>query len=177
LVSVDCIDCKFQQIRIPNPTKAGTTMINKNLYSKKFSGPALRYEIATSLKHSDIVWVSGPHLPGMFNDLQIFRMGLKHMLEPNERVRADKIYGAEAPKYVKCPGMVGDLNRDFHKRVEGRHELGNSRLKIFGCLTQRYKGTKVSSAEKIRDHGSMFVAVCVITQVAMELGFRELFEA
>ena len=42
------------------------------------------------LKTSDIVCASGPHFPGLYNDLQIFCEALIHMLNDGERVKADK---------------------------------------------------------------------------------------
>lgn len=175
-MSVDCTDCPFQQILIEHPTEEGKKIINKNLYSFKFKGPGLRYELAVSLLNDDIVWLSGPHLPGMKNDLQIFRSGLLHMLEPGERCEADKIYLGDAPKFIKCPGMVGIHDDDRGKRVEARHETVNKRLKIFSCVANRYKGKQTTPAGKIRDHGNMFTAVVVITQVSMELGYRNLMQ-
>ena len=40
--------------------------------SFKFKGPGLRYEVGVSIESGDIVWINGPFMPGMFNDLQIF---------------------------------------------------------------------------------------------------------
>ena len=71
LIGVNCKDCKFQQI-LTRDEKTGKKKLNKSLYSPKFNGPALRYEIGTSLLSSDIVWLSGPYLPGDYNDIAIF---------------------------------------------------------------------------------------------------------
>jgi len=118
-------------------------MINKNLFTKKLNGPGLRYELAVSLKTNNIVWLSGPHLPGMKNDLQIFRCGLKHMLDEGERCEADMIYRGEAPAFIKCPGMVGVHDKERGKKVEGRHETINNRLKFFLVLPSDTKGNKI----------------------------------
>ena len=85
LVSVDCIDCQFQQILIDHPTKPGKKAVNKALYSFKFHGPALRYEVAVSLLSNDIVWINGPFCPGDWNDLEIFRHSLIYQLDAGER--------------------------------------------------------------------------------------------
>ena len=37
--------------------------------------PGLQYKVAVCLRTSDIVWISGPHFPGLHNNLQIFQMG------------------------------------------------------------------------------------------------------
>ena len=52
------------------------------------------------LRTSDIVWISGPHFPGLHNDLQIFQMGLIHILDDGERMEADLGYRGEHPMYI-----------------------------------------------------------------------------
>jgi hypothetical protein len=140
-----------------------------------FKGPALRYEVATSLQTSDIVWIAGPYTPGDWNDIDIFRHGLLHELEEGERCEGDDGYVGEAPRYIKCPAGMGrsDDEIEMRERVQGRHESVNNRLKSFGCLFQAYKRRRTS---KIKDHGQMFDANAVITQVGMELGISELFD-
>ena len=54
--------------------------MNKALYSKKLYRPGLRYKVATSLLSSHIIWISGPHLPGEMNDLQVFEEDLMYPL-------------------------------------------------------------------------------------------------
>ena len=78
LAVVDCVDCNFQQIKIPHKSIPNKMVLNKALFSNKINGPALRYEVATSLLLNHIVWFSGPHLPGETNDLQIFELGLMY---------------------------------------------------------------------------------------------------
>ena len=69
LAVVDCVDCNFQQIKIPHKSIPNKTVLNKALYSKKINGPALRYKVATSLLSNHIVWLSGLHLLGETNNL------------------------------------------------------------------------------------------------------------
>ena len=59
MVSVDCVDCPFQQVRIPDPDRPGKTILNKALYTFKWNGPGLRYEVAVCLLSDDIVWIAG----------------------------------------------------------------------------------------------------------------------
>jgi hypothetical protein len=54
LVSVDCVDYPFQQVRIPDPDRPGKTTIDKALFTHEFHGPGPRYEIAVGLRSSDI---------------------------------------------------------------------------------------------------------------------------
>ena len=177
LGGVDTIDVPFQQVKIPNPKKPGKMMVNKALYSKKFNGPALRYEIVTSILSSDIVWINGPYAPGDFNDLQIFRLALKHMLEDNERLEADDIYVAEAPEFIRCPACItaNEEESDARKCVGGRIETLMNRVKHWNCLKKTFKG-KGDMADKVNRHSKMFRFCMVITQVSMELGVGELYK-
>jgi hypothetical protein len=177
LSSVDGVNCKFQQVKIPDPEKPGKMKINKAIYSYKpgIKGAALRYEVGMSLQTSDIVWIAGPYAPGDWNDIESFRHGLLHELEEGERCEGDDGYIGEAPRYIKCPAGIGrpDDEIDMRLRVQGRHETINKRLKFFQCLLVAYKGKGTS---KIEDHGQFFDAVCVITQVSMELGINQLYD-
>ena len=67
----------------------------------------MQYEVAVCLRTSDIVWISGSHFPGLHNDLQIFQMGLIHILIDRERMmEADLGYRGEHPMYIKMPSGV-----------------------------------------------------------------------
>ena len=47
----------------------------------KFKGKTgLQYEVGVCLQTSDIIWISGLHFPGLYNDLQIFQFDLLGML-------------------------------------------------------------------------------------------------
>jgi hypothetical protein len=164
LTSVDGTDCTIK----------GKVLFNgapdTRYYSYKFQGPALRYEVAVLILSSDIVWVAGPYLPGVWNDLMIFWHGLKGMLLVGERVEADDGYLAEFPLACKCPGAL--FTRQDQKKMCGRlrrrHETINKRLKIFGCLTIRFR----HSAAK---HAACFRCAAVLTQLLIKNG-EELFD-
>ena len=54
------------------------------------SGSALRYEVATNIQTGDIVWINGPFLPGIYNDIKNFCLALKQKLEKaGEKTEAD----------------------------------------------------------------------------------------
>ena len=139
-------------------------------FSHKFRGPALRYEVALSIRSSDIVWIAGPYLPGEWNDLQIFRHGLRGQLEDGERIEADDGYAADAPVYVKCPSSVAvrDDQKRLRARVRMRHESINKRLCAFGALQNRWR-------HGIELHGATVRACCILVQLAME-GGEHLFD-
>ena len=176
LVSVDCIDCQFQQILINHPSEPGKKIINKALYSFKFHGPALRYEIGVSLLSNDIVWINGPFCPGDWNDLEIFRLNLKNQLEAGERIEADDGYVGEAPQYVVCPASTTTKTESLAmmKRVEGRHESLNKHVKNWKCIKGNFdvRGTAV---EKMEKHRILFFSCAIVKQVSMQMGIGELY--
>jgi hypothetical protein len=96
-------------------------------------------------------------------------------LAEGERVEADNIYVGEAPEYVKCPNGFTrpEEEEDMRKRVDGRHETVNKRIKHWNCLVNPFKG---KGENKIESHSTLFRACTVATQVGLELGVGELFE-
>ena len=137
----------------------------RDWYSHKFKKSAVRYEIAVSILGGDIVWLSGPHQPGLYNDLDIFRLSLATFLEPFERVEADDGYAGEAPLKVKCPSCitVPEKKKKMMSRVRSRQETVNKRLKDWSILRQTYR-------HNIIDHRDVMGAICVITQLAINNG-------
>jgi len=75
-------------------------------FTPKFRGSGTRYKVGLNIPTGNICWTYGPHPPGIFNDLQIFRMALKKELQRGEKVQADRIYGSDAPHFVKAPGTI-----------------------------------------------------------------------
>ena len=74
-------------------------------FTPKFRGSGVWCEVGLDIQTGDICWTYGPHPLGIFNDLQPF-MALKQELRPGEKVLADKIYGSDAPHFVKAPGTI-----------------------------------------------------------------------
>jgi hypothetical protein len=139
---------------------------HKRLSCYKFKGkPGLRYEVAVCLRTSDIVWTSGPHFPGLYNDLQIFREALIHMLDDGERVEADKGYLGDHPWYVKIPDGVNEKNDRtlLDSRQRSRHETVNNRFKRFGCMRMKFR-------HSIEKHGDCFNCVAILTQLSIDQG-------
>ena len=135
----------------------------------KFKGPGLRYEVAICLRTSDIVWAYGPHLPGLYNDLQIFRMNMIHELELGERAEADDGYIGECPQHIKCSNGVSrrEDREGLNQRQRNRHETVNERFKNFGCMSSKFRHSPAK-------HGTCFSCVVMLTQLAIEHG-EELF--
>ena len=175
-VSVDTLDARFQQTKTPHPTNKGENILNEDLHSYKFNGPALRWELASSLLSNHVVHVNGPCSPGKTNDLEMFRSDLKDKLDPGERVVADDIHVGDAPKHVVCPACCTTTEEQIvvMKRIEGRHEVLKGHVKSWKCL-QGFK-RKGSPAEKVEKHNNFFRACVVTKQVEMEMGFGEVHE-
>jgi hypothetical protein len=154
LVSVDCVD-----FRIP--------FHGRRFHTHKWKfGSGLRYEVAVGILSGDVVWISGPYEPGIWNDISIFRNGLLSMLEEGERIEADDGYRGAAPRYVKCPrsmGHHGGSTEAMQAIVRRRHESVNKRFNQWMILKSIYRGD-------IRNHGQLFRTVAIITQLAIENG-------
>ncbi len=138
----------------------------KKFYSHKFKSSALRYEVALSIQLGEICWIYGPKPPGLYNDLQFFRMGLMLELDANEKVVADGVYRAEAPHRVKAPHTIFSFrNEEEEKRVRSRHEHINRRFKEWGILSQQWR-------HRFRDHQDVFRAIACLEQICIENGER-----
>ena len=108
----------------------------RQFFSFKFRKSALRYEVGLSILGGEICWISGPYLPGVYNDLDIFRTSLSSHLDEFERVEADDGYIGEAPLRVKCPGCVtiSEEQQKIMKRVRARQETINIWFKQWQIL-------------------------------------------
>ena len=154
-------------------------------FKKKIRGPALHYEVAVSILSSDIMWIAGvclfdvccclslsiiltntvictgPFLPGVLNDLSVFRTsGIREELGPGERIEADDVYQGESPECTKCPCSMGSKHsqKRMKRHVHARHETINHRLKCFASLDTVFD----HSSEK---HGACFCVAAICTNV------------
>ena len=82
-----------------------------------------------------------------------------------ERIEADDGYIGDAPEKAKCPGSVTNKleNEKMQKRVRSRQETINKRVKQWAILSDMYR-------HDITQHGYIFRAIAVITQLAIENG-------
>ena len=153
LTSVDCTDYK---------TPEHGPAFSSHKFAKK-SG--LRYEIALCIQTGDIVWLNGPFPCGRNPDITIFRSSLMSHLAPAERVEADDGYIGEAPRHVKCPkSFTNPQETEFmQQRVRNRQETVNKRFKDWGVLRQLFR-------HSLPDHGDIFRAIAVLTQLAINAG-------
>ena len=155
LITVDGIDFRINE---PKP-------FSKKWYSHKFHGPGLRYEIGVCIQTGDIVWVNGPFKPGVKNDLNFFRSGLRGMLNPGEKVEADSGYRGELAT-IRHPGVfVSRSDKRAKGRARARHETVNGRLCNFKVLKATYR-------HSLKKHKTFFLSVAVITQLSFDCGER-----
>ncbi len=152
-------------MRIP---QQGPAIPGNPFSSYKFKGKCgLRNEIGVDILAGNIMWFNGPYAAGKYPDIEIFRMGLAHWLDVFERVEADDGYIGEAPQKVKCPGCVSNPteNQEMQNRVQSRHKMINGRLKNWEILKSMY-------CHNLMEHGNVFRAITVITQLSMNAGER-----
>ena len=161
LLSVDCADKRMREMW-PYIKK-----MSDILYSHKFHGPGLRYEIGIGIISGDICWVNGPFLCGKEQDYDIFSSmrGLMGELDVGERIEADDGYREGDPFFVKTrSGMSHHPRlRKMRNKVRARHETVNGRMAMWGCMSKiwHHSWTK---------HQTAFFAVAVITQLEIENG-------
>jgi hypothetical protein len=127
-----------------------------------------------------IVWLHGPFAPGDWNDLMIFRDGLKpRLLEERaatgriERVEADDGYTAEDPLVVKAAAGVRYMEDTHWNAKRGkarrRHETVNERIKNFEVLTKRFE-------HDVEKHSMCFRACAILAQLCFQHGKRSPYE-
>ena len=114
----------------------------------------------------EVKWINGPFPCGKYQDVTIFCKSLVSFLDDFERVEADDGYEGESPLRCKIPKAVMSRPSEadaFQKRVQGRHETINSRLKAYAIFHSTYR-------HDITNHGYVFHAVAVLVQLSIKNG-------
>ena len=125
-ITVDGTDFRIQE---PSP-------FSPTWYSKKFNGPAVRYEIGICIETGWIVWVNGPFKPGEYADESIARVGLHLILDHGERYIADKGYQST---YAITPfDAANQVEKDYMALCRTRHETINRLFKTFKVVGNRF---------------------------------------
>lgn len=155
LISVDGTDCPVNE---PWPWE-------KKWYSKKFNGPAVKYEVGVCIATGYIVWIKGPVVASV-NDSTLFKQHLAGLLAEDEGVEVDAGYkGHDA---LKAPIVaVSSVARKEKSVVRGRHENVNGRLKIFNMLNFPFRHLNPRDG-MMKKHGLCFDAIAVVTQIKFE---------
>jgi hypothetical protein len=135
---------------------------NKKWKSPKFSGAAVKYEVAISIFSGDIVWINGPHRGGK-NDITIFVERLRGMLEDGEMIEADAGYKGHAGFIRSKADYLTEEERMEKSELRARHETVNRRFKSWGILKQQFRNDK-------KKHEFVFYAIAVLTQLSIDNG-------
>jgi hypothetical protein len=161
LISDDGSDCFLSVDGTHCPIEA----CRKRWYSHKFKKAGVAYEIGLCIKTGHIIWFAGPLPAGEWNDISIFHLALKHKLDPNEHVAADKGYCGECPAVAKTPGPLytDECYIKMMGGVAAQHETVNNCLKMFECLKQHFHHGVVA-------HAACFRAVAIVVQLQIEHG-------
>ncbi|KAI9344262.1 hypothetical protein BDR26DRAFT_857496 [Obelidium mucronatum] len=144
--------------------------LDKRLYSHKFKRAGYRFQVATAIGTSRIVFIGGGTPCGINNDLDQVQQTLLKQLEPDEKVAADRGYVGDVRVVTKMKG-VGDAVRKHNRNwtiLGARHETVNKRMKDFGILAGMFRGRR-------KDIVTAFCAVAQITNV--KLRREPLFDA
>ena len=155
LISVDGIDCMVNE---PWP-------FSTDMYSQKFNGPAVKYEVGVSIVTGHIVWINGPFKASV-NDSTICKNKLLTLLATDEGVEVDG--GYKGSDKFKTPTVASSRQARKQKSVvRGRHENVNSRLKIFNVLNIPFRHLNPRN-KMMEKHGLCFDSVAVLTQLKFE---------
>ena len=132
-------------------------------FSHKFKKPGVRYELGVLILNGDICSLNGPFACGDWPDIKKIRTGLKGCLDEGERVEADAGYIGD--RKVKAPGPLYTDKKyiKMKKRAASRHETVNMRIKVFNCLTEKFR-------HGVPKHAICFRAVAVIVQLSIDCG-------
>jgi hypothetical protein len=127
-------------------------------YSHKFHGPGLRYELGICIRTGYIVWACGGLPCGEWSDLRLARHAFVLGLQEGEKAIADR--GYRDYHYFEIPNGHNDPNK---KEMMARHETLNHRLKLFRCLSEKFR-------HDLHLHPLYFHAVVDLTQMIIEHG-------
>ena len=136
------------------------TPFNPQYFSHKFLSAGVRYDVGLNIVTGEVVYWGGGYPAGMHNDLELARIGIVPLLQPGEKVIADK--GYEDRNYFIFPtDLRGD--NSLIKKITARHENINARLKCWAFLRNRFR-------HGIEMHNRFFSAVIEIEQFKLKHG-------
>ena len=141
---------------------------NAKVYSHKFSGPGIAYEIGISIYEDRVLWIKGPFVAST-HDATMFRSegGLHPEIPTGMRGVADSAY-TKLLEWISThrPSHSKEMT-NFINRVRARHENINARIKTFDILSETFRG----SWGKREEHKMFVEAICVLIQYDMENGY------
>jgi len=158
LLSVDGVHFRIHEMR-KNP--------DARWCSYKYKQAGLAYEIGLSIFHDKVVWIRGP-FKAAEHDRDMYRSALQKKIPKGKLVVADRGYSMKEKVRTLSIRNTRDSEsvKEFKRRVRGRHETFNARLKRFQVLNVNFRAKK----NRVEKHKTVFEAVCVIVQYDMENG-------
>ena len=155
--SVDGVHCSTMEKR-KNPTA--------KVYSHKFHGPGIAYEVGIAIFEERVLWIKGPFVAST-HDATMFRSddGLHKDMPKQSMGIADSAYRKIPCITTHREGHSSEM-RKFINRVRARHESFFKRLKDFNILKLKFRG----SYDNHEEHRMYFEACCVLVQYDMENG-------
>jgi len=157
IVTVDGVHCPI------NEPSHGEWSKNPEHCSHKFGSSGLNCEIAISIYKNKIVWTNGPFKAGKHTDIKVFRAGLKDMIPKGKLVIADLGYRGEHVLIATPNSHDSAAVREFKSMALARHETFNGKIKLFQCLSHRFR-------HGMEKHKMCFEAVAVIGVYMIENG-------
>jgi len=141
-----------------------------------------KYEFGLAIEEPKVVWVNGPFMPGIEQDITVFRGGtveegkrkwkksaLYFRVPKGKKFIADKAYRGEPSKIAINSKEYPKEMRQWIAEVLARQETFHSRLKSFNILGHRFRHG-VSTQNKMDLHKMAVEAVAVIIQYDYECG-------
>ena len=157
-MSSDCVDCPVFE----------SWPWSKRMFSKKFNGPGVKYDVGVCIKTGHIVWLDGPFVASA-SESTIFKNGLGQHICEDEKVEVDS--GPKGDSRLVQPHVGNDSKERKQKSVvRGRQEGVNGRMKVFSVLTNHFHHMKDGRENMMNAHGLCFKAVAVITQLKISTG-------
>ncbi len=141
------------------------TPFSAELYGHKFMFAGLRYEVGVSIERGNLMWVNGAIPCGIFQDLVIFRHGVKKFLSENKKIVANKGYPDE--RCLKSDEAPTE-HENLHGEIRAGNESASRRFKQFSALTSTFR-------HSLDLHGYVFHAIANLSHVSIELR-ESLFE-
>jgi len=146
------------------PIQRPSADIQRIFYSGKKKKHTIKYEIGVDVLHGFICWIAGA-VPGSVHDITLSRtIGIvhyNHLLQPEERILADKGYIGESIFLTPIKGALNDMEHGWNSFINSHREIVEhtfARLKNFGCLSQKWR-------HDIDLHSIVFQLVCQIVNV------------
>ena len=94
------------------------------------------YDVATNIVTGDIVYWSGGGKSGVVPDITLAKNWIVNLIDEGEKIIPDKGY-RDDEYFIYSSDVRGD--NSVIKKITGRHENTNARLKVWGFLRNRFR--------------------------------------